>query len=1609
MMRALTSSEPKSTFPTYQVPLEQESAMRGAASSSRAMKAAAAAMIETLPPPPPPPPDQLTASTEINSVSAKINPPPTTYPVVQLILAGGGARGGRKGRADLPACERPAAKHADATAPANGGGRAGAQSVIPNGSSCGGGAPEAGGGGGNSNCKIMQSVTEICLLNYSTVTVPNRQRNDRLESVAHNNSDKLDSKFGALSLGRDIPNQKSDDLLEENKNKQKNNDLCNNNNKDDDDDDDDNLNKTTIANNNNSNTTPKNITTIEDEDARAATPLRLRGGGESSLSTGTSNWGSPPNQQASNNNANKVNANGQQPPAAQSNSGGGSQSGGWCPPGGGKPPVGGGAPANGPGPVGVATAGGAVPPVGGAPGAVNNNVGAGLAPTATTTKQQLEQLNNMREAIFSQDGWGGQHVNQDTNWDIPGSPEPPMKMDGTGPSPWKPTVNNGTELWEANLRNGGQPPPQPQQKTPWGHTPSTNIGGTWGEDDDADSSNVWTGVPSGQQQQQWGGGGNANNGAMWGGGNNVPKKDAGGNGGGGAGDWSGGVGGSNAVNQSGGGWGDPRGGGGVGPDPRGPGVADMRGAVPGGASDGPGDGPMRGGGGPGGGPVEAAQQMRMMDPMREQMRQLAAGGDMRGDPRGITGRINAGGAEAFWGQSGGHPGAPHQMHHQNKMPVVGPGGNGSGGWEEPSPPTQRRNMPNYDDGTSLWGNPQQGGKAGSHWKDMPTGAGGMVRGGNGSGGGGPPGMAQSRGNGGGGNIKPDGVPVWGGGHGGGGGNGRNGGSWDEVGPGACRGGGNWDDGPWPKQKMGPPLWDSDPDWGHNKGPKPQLSKDMIWQSKQFRMLAEAGYKKEEVENALRMRDMNVEEALELLSSPMRGGDGWRSRHDDHYDHLGNQFGGGGNQRFPGGPGGGQMGFPPSNAGPNLLNSMNGSSNANNLINSMSPAGVQKLLNQGGGGGGSQGFGGSSAASGRSMQPQAQPSTQQLRMLVQQIQMAVQAGYLNHQILNQPLAPQTLLLLNQLLQQIKTLQQLAQQHTLAQNQVMNGSKPTNNNYLQCSVLITKTKQQITNLQNQIAAQQAMYVKQQHQPIGGPDLFKAAAPMHDSLNAMQSNFADISLKEAHLWGGGGRDDRSMSLTGGDDFLQNQQQQQQQSRLNQWINKDKEDGNEFSRAPGSSSKPLATSPNMNPLLPNSDGPWSSGRSGDTGWPDSGGDSSNDVKDAQWSTPAQPSLTDLVPEFEPGKPWKGNQIKSIEDDPSITPGSVVRSPLSMTTIKDSEMFGMNPSKSPPADSIQGSLALGSSTWSYINPSPSTSSAFTSPQSKLAGVKGGLGDLNPSTTVASELWGAPPKSRGPPPGLSAKNSCLSNGWSTGGGGGGAMQYGGGPRSSGSWGGGGGSSPWLLLKNLTAQIDGSTLRTLCMQHGPLQNFHLYLHQGFALAKYSTREEATKAQTALNNCVLGNTTIHAEKPVRLGRERPAAAGGVRPGRRRLPGRRLARRAGRRRRATTTTRPSPRAAWTRGAPAWAAAGRATPAPAACGRPPRSSPTSSAPPPAACSPSCPTTCSAASPCKRNTAPDTHTHTHARASSIRTKYSGDILASFKRFFYNINKSNIVHISATY
>lgn len=59
------------------------------------------------------------------------------------------------------------------------------------------------------------------------------------------------------------------------------------------------------------------------------------------------------------------------------------------------------------------------------------------------------------------------------------------------------------------------------------------------------------------------------------------------------------------------------------------------------------------------------------------------------------------------------------------------------------------------------------------------------------------------------------------------------------------------------------------------------------------------------------------------------------------------------------------------------------------------------------------------------------------------------------------------------------------------------------------------------------------------------------------------------------------------------------------------------------------------------------------------------------------------------------------------------------------------------------------------------------------------------------------------------------------------------------------SQKLVTVPLLPPQIDGSTLRTLCLQHGPLITFHLNLTQGNAVVRYSSKEEAAKAQKSLH--------------------------------------------------------------------------------------------------------------------------------------------------------------------
>ena len=470
------------------------------------------------------------------------------------------------------------------------------------------------------------------------------------------------------------------------------------------------------------------------------------------------------------------------------------------------------------------------------------------AEVSATAAAKMEILNSMREALFSQDGWGSQNVNQDTTWEVPASPEPGKNENTTSAGIPILKANTGTELWEANLRNGGPVVQQPVQPKTW--CPTTNIGGTWGEGEDNEESagNVWSGNSSsmaGQQQQQqaqpnqWG---QPAASAWSGSGPNVPnaapiKKEN---------DW----GGSN---------------------------------VPAGVNNWPNGQP----------PSQNPVDINALD-----MRNMRISGNLdnnreiRGDPRGISGRLN--GNNGMWDMAAANkiPGANIPGNTANSQWPAGPNVNSKlmSGWEDSSPPVARRGINNMEEGTNLWGqNNLQ--RQNSNWKDMPdnnVGRNAMPR--NSIGGNIGPGGVRL------GNpapIKPD--NLWGVNQNM---SGNRNGAWDDVNSNASnwddKTGSLWNENSWNKNKPGNlnQMWPTDPvenlanDWNaHNLGmnnPNKMNQGDFIRNSKQFRMLLEKGFKKEEIELALRATNMNLDDSFEMLrsnASSMMGG-GWRDDHNN---------------------------------------------------------------------------------------------------------------------------------------------------------------------------------------------------------------------------------------------------------------------------------------------------------------------------------------------------------------------------------------------------------------------------------------------------------------------------------------------------------------------------------------------------------------------------------------------------------------------------------------------------------------------------------------------------------------------------------------------------------
>nr|XP_045014383.1 trinucleotide repeat-containing gene 6C protein isoform X2 [Jaculus jaculus] len=539
------------------------------------------------------------------------------------------------------------------------------------------------------------------------------------------------------------------------------------------------------------------------------------------------------------------------------------------------------------------------------------------------------------------------------------------------------------------------------------------------------------------------------------------------------------------------------------------------------------------------------------------------------------------------------------------------------------------------------------------------------------------------------------------------------------------------------------------------------------------------------------------------------------------------------------------------------------------------------------------FGSSGAAQARTMQPppvqplnSSQPSLRAQvpqflspQVQAQLLQFAAKNIGLNPALLTSPINPQHMTMLNQLYQLQLAYQRLQIQQQMLQAQ-RNVSGPMRQQEQQVARTITNLQQQIQQHQRQLA--QALLVKQPPPPPPPPHLSLHPAAGKSAMDSFPPHpqapgLPDLQTKEQQsspnpftpypLAGlNPNMNVNSMDMTSG---LSVKDPSQSQSRLPQWTHPNSMDNL------SSAASPLDQNPGKHGAIP---GGLSIGPPGKSSIDDSYG-RYDLIQNSE--SPASPpvavphswsraksdsdklsngSSISWPPEFHPGVPWKGLQNIDPENDPDVTPGSVPTGPTINTTIQDVNRYLLKSGGSPPCS--QNAPLPSSSAWplgasSCSGPFSSMASA-PSVTGKLSDIKSTWSSGPASHTQASlshELWKVPRNTTAPtrpPPGLanpkpSSTWGASPLGWTS--------SY-----SSGSaWSTdtSGRTSSWLVLRNLTPQIDGSTLRTLCLQHGPLITFHLNLTQGNAVVRYSSKEEAAKAQKSLHMCVLGNTTILAE--------------------------------------------------------------------------------------------------------------------------------------------------------
>ncbi|XP_064423671.1 trinucleotide repeat-containing gene 6C protein isoform X3 [Latimeria chalumnae] len=539
------------------------------------------------------------------------------------------------------------------------------------------------------------------------------------------------------------------------------------------------------------------------------------------------------------------------------------------------------------------------------------------------------------------------------------------------------------------------------------------------------------------------------------------------------------------------------------------------------------------------------------------------------------------------------------------------------------------------------------------------------------------------------------------------------------------------------------------------------------------------------------------------------------------------------------------------------------------------------------------FGNSGAAQARTTQQQQLLSVQPLnssqpslraqvpqflspQVQAQLLQFAAKNFGLNPALLTSPINPQHMTMLNQLYQLQLVYQRLQIQQQVLQAQ-RNVSGTIRQQEQQVARTINNVHQQIQQHQRQLA--QALLMKQQA-PLPNPSLQPSAGKHMDGFppHPQAPGLPDLQTKEQQsspnsftpypLAGlNPNMNVNNMDMSG----LSAKDASQSQSRLPQWTHPNSIEnlsspspleqnhtkhgaipGGLTIGAPGKTS--IDDSYSRYNLIPGSESPASPPVPVTDSWSRAKSDADKISNGSNINWP---------PEFHPGVPWKGLQNIDPETDPDVTPGSVPSGPTINTTIQDVKRYLLRDrSGGSSPTSAQNATLPSSSAW------PLSASGYTSSFSSVASAPNAAGKLSDmkstwssgpishsQASLSHELWKATRNTTAPtrpPPGLT--NTKPSSTWGVG-----HLGWASTYSSGSTWStdNSGRTSSWLVLRNLTPQIDGSTLRTLCLQHGPLITFHLNLTQGNAVVRYSSKEEAAKAQKSLHMCVLGNTTILAE--------------------------------------------------------------------------------------------------------------------------------------------------------